>query len=63
MAGASTAAAVVAALEQERAEADLVKVQARLADGEAALGVRMGTLFAIAVLVAISIGSAAAAEK
>ncbi|NUO34600.1 MAG: DNA alkylation repair protein [Dermatophilaceae bacterium] len=48
MAGASTAAAVVAALEQERTEADLAKVQARLAEGEPAIGVRMGTLFAIA---------------
>ncbi|GAB3876949.1 DNA alkylation repair protein [Terrabacter terrigena] len=48
MAGASTAAAVVAELEQERTEADLAKVQARLAEGEAAFGVRMGTLFAIA---------------
>lgn len=48
MAVVSTAAAVVAQLEQERTEADLAKVQSRLADGEAAIGVRMGTLFAIA---------------
>jgi 3-methyladenine DNA glycosylase AlkD len=43
---ASTAAAVVAELGQAATEADLAKVQARLTDGEAALGVRMGTLFA-----------------
>ncbi|MHA3834228.1 DNA alkylation repair protein [Terrabacter sp. AAH1] len=45
---ASTAAAVVAELGQAATEADLAKVQARLTDGEAALGVRMGTLFAVA---------------
>ena len=45
---ASTAAAVVAELEQAASEADLAKVQARLTDGEAALGVRMGTLFDVA---------------
>ncbi len=45
---ASTAAAAVAELEEAATEADLTKVRARLADGEAAIGVRMGTLFAIA---------------
>ena len=45
---ASTAAAVVAELEQAATEADLTKVQGRLRDGEAAMGVRMGTLFAVA---------------
>ena len=45
---ASTAAAVVAELEQAATEADLAKVQGRLGDGEAAMGVRMGTLFAVA---------------
>ena len=45
---ASTAAAVVAELEQAATEADLTKVQGRLSDGEAAMGVRTGTLFAVA---------------
>jgi 3-methyladenine DNA glycosylase AlkD len=45
---ASTAAAVVAELEQAATEADLAKVQGRLSNGEAAMGVRMGTLFAVA---------------
>ncbi len=43
-----TADAVVAELEQERTEEDLAKVRKRLAEGEEAIGVRMGTLFAIA---------------
>jgi len=45
---AGTADAVVAELEQERTEEDLAKVRKRLAEGEEAIGVRMGTLFAIA---------------
>jgi hypothetical protein len=48
MAAASSADGVVAELEQARTEADLTKVRRRLAEGEEAIGVRMGTLFAIA---------------
>lgn len=44
----TTAAEVVAALEAERSNAELAKVRKRLAPGEPAIGLRMGTLFAIA---------------
>lgn len=47
MASAGTAEGVVGELEQERTQEDLAKLRKRLPDGEEAIGVRMGTLFAV----------------
>jgi 3-methyladenine DNA glycosylase AlkD len=44
----ATAAAVIRALRAESTAAELAKVRGRLAPGEPAIGVRMGTLFDIA---------------
>ena len=48
MAGASAADVILSELEAARTDEDLASVRRRLAPDEAALGVRMGTLFAIA---------------
>ena len=48
MAVTATADAVVAELESERSPDALAAVRTRLAPGDEAFGVRMGTLFAVA---------------